>query len=164
MPNMSFYKEKQNQGVSTTKQPTSQPTFTTGPLILNPFAKRSGGLGGLEGIGPIGPINPFPITPFNILPFRGSYSAPTLPPTKPPTTTTTTPPPINPILRRGIQLPPQFALTIHGIPTLPPSTGTTNSTTTTTTTTPTPKPPSENPNADYGVLGSILLMLLPFIL
>ncbi|MEM3829057.1 MAG: hypothetical protein QXP36_07585, partial [Conexivisphaerales archaeon] len=42
MPNMSFYKEKQNQGVSTTKQPTSQPTFTTGPLILNPFAKRSG--------------------------------------------------------------------------------------------------------------------------
>ncbi|MEM4091201.1 MAG: hypothetical protein QXQ46_10785 [Thermoplasmatales archaeon] len=178
MPSFEWYKQQKN--TTSTKQ--TQPTLrTTGLTEINPFTK------GFGGIGPIGPIqgtNPLPTTPFNVLPFKwGSYSVPTLPPQgkQPihgvPTLPPITPPPINPVLRRGIQLPPQFIFPIHGVPTLPPTeipvwhpihgvpTLPPNQGKTTKTTTPIqPTKPQENPNADYGVLGSILLVLLPFIL
>ncbi|MEM3872595.1 MAG: hypothetical protein QXE05_08560 [Nitrososphaeria archaeon] len=165
MPTMSFYKEKQNQGISTTKQPTTQPVLKVVSSALNPFTKGSGGLGGLGGIGPVGGNIPPTWTPENTLPFQWKgYSTPTLPPTTKTTTTITPIPKMPPLGWEGIRTitPTPIVKTtqpIHGVPTQPPNQGTQKSTQPTE-----PTQPQIDTNADYGVLGSILLVLLPFIL
>ncbi|MEM3873063.1 MAG: hypothetical protein QXE05_10950 [Nitrososphaeria archaeon] len=166
MPSMSFYREKQNERISTAKQPTSQPTLKVVSSVLNPFTKGSGGLGGLGGIGPVGGNISLTKTPENTLPFQWKgYATPTLPPTE--KTTETPIPKWLPLKWRGIGIvkPPIEKTTIpvwhpvHGVPTQPPNQGTQKSTQPTE-----PTQPQIDTNADYGVLGSILLVLLPFIL
>ncbi|MEM3872848.1 MAG: hypothetical protein QXE05_09855 [Nitrososphaeria archaeon] len=164
MPSMSFYREKQNQGINAAKQPTTQPVLRVISSTLNPFTKGSGGLGGLGGIGPVSGTTTLKTTPENTLPFQWKgYSTPTLPPTT--KTTTETPIPKMPPLGwegiRTITPTPIIKTTqpVHGVPTQPPNQGTQKSTQPTE-----PTQPQENPNATYGVLGSIALMLLPFIL
>ncbi|MEM4067635.1 MAG: hypothetical protein QXV17_12340 [Candidatus Micrarchaeaceae archaeon] len=168
MPSMSFYREKRNDEISITKQPTSQPTLKVVSSMLNPFTKGSGGLGGLGGLGPVGGNTTPTWTPENTLPFNWKgYSTPTLPPTE--KTTETPIPKWLPWKWQGIGIvkPPIEKTTIptwhpiHGVPTLPPNQGKQKSTTTQPTQ---PTQPQENPNATYGVLGSIVLMLIPFIL
>ncbi|MEM3431634.1 MAG: hypothetical protein QW783_03780, partial [Candidatus Micrarchaeia archaeon] len=123
------------------------------------------------GIGPVGGNISLTKTPENTLPFKWhGYVTPTLPPTE--KTTETPIPKWLPLKWRGIGIvkPPIEKTTIptwhpiHGVPTLPP-TEPTEPTEPTQPTEPTePTQPQENPNATYGVLGSIALMLLPFIL
>ncbi|MEM3860697.1 MAG: hypothetical protein QW478_15105 [Candidatus Micrarchaeaceae archaeon] len=168
MPTMSFYKEKQNQGISTTKQPTTQPVLKVVSSTLNPFTKGPGGLGGLGGLGPVEGNTTPTWTPENTVPFKWhGYVTPTLPPTE--KTTETPIPKWLPLKWRGIGIvkPPIEKTTIptwhpiHGIPTEPPNQGTQKSTSTQPTE---PTQPQIDTNADYGVLGAIVMMLLPFIL
>ncbi|MEM3423881.1 MAG: hypothetical protein QXE51_04890 [Nitrososphaeria archaeon] len=159
MPSLDWYKQRQNE-----IQQNKSILRTTGLTQINPFTKGSGGLGG---IGPVGGNISLTKTPENTLPFKWhGYVTPTLPPTE--KTTETPIPKWLPLKWRGIGIvkPPVEKTTIptwhpiHGVPILPP-----NQEKTTKTTTPIqPTKPQENPNADYGVLGSILLVLLPFIL
>ncbi|MEM4067512.1 MAG: hypothetical protein QXV17_11725 [Candidatus Micrarchaeaceae archaeon] len=157
---------------STSNQSTNQPVLKIVSSTTNPFTKGlgglgSGGLGGLGGIGGIGPVSgttTLKTTPENTLPFQWKgYSTPTLPPTT--KTTTETPIPKMPPLGwegvRTITPTPIIKTTqpVHGVPTQPPNQGTQKSTQPTE-----PTQPQIDTNADYGVLGAIVMMLLPFIL
>ncbi|MEM4115625.1 MAG: hypothetical protein QXP59_06450 [Saccharolobus sp.] len=159
-----------NEGVKkSTTTPTTKttwhPTLRIVSSTINPFTKGSHNIGGIGGIGPVSGTTTLKTAPENTLPFHWTgISTPTLPPTE-----KTTVPVWHPI--HGVPtLPPTEKTTvpvwhpIHGVPTLPP-TEPTEPTEPTQPTEPTePTQPQENPNATYGVLGSIALMLLPFIL
>ncbi|MEM4005058.1 MAG: hypothetical protein QXM43_05420 [Desulfurococcaceae archaeon] len=158
MPSFDWYKQRQND-----IQQNKSVLRTTGLTQINPFTK---GLGGLGGLGPVEGNTTPTWTPENTVPFKWhGYVTPTLPPTE--KTTETPIPKWLPLKWRGIGIvkPPIEKTTIptwhpiHGIPTEPPNQGTQKSTQPTE-----PTQPQENPNATYGVLGSIALMLLPFIL
>ncbi|MEM3871777.1 MAG: hypothetical protein QXE05_04450 [Nitrososphaeria archaeon] len=164
MPSFDWYKQRQNE-----IQQNKSVIGTTGLAQINPFTRRLGGLGGL---GPVEENISLTKTPENTLPFNWKgYSTPTLPPIE--KTTETPIPKWLPLKWRGIGIvnppivnPPIEKTTIptwhpiHGVPTLPPNQGKTTKTTTPIQ----PTKPQENPNATYGVLGSIVLMLLPFLL
>ncbi|MEM3872728.1 MAG: hypothetical protein QXE05_09235, partial [Nitrososphaeria archaeon] len=157
MPSFDWYKQRQNE-----TQQNKSILRTTGLTQINPFTK---GLGGLGGLGPVGGNISLTKTPENTLPFKWhGYATPTLPPTE--KTTETPTPKWLPLKWRGIGIvkPPTEKTTIpewhptHGVPTEPPNQGTQKSTSTQPTE---PTQPQIDTNADYGVLGAIVMMLLP---